>query len=265
MQRAGDRIGRRAASGPAGSAVRSPASSSSLVVGPLNSASQHGRRRRRRRRAAPSAAGARPSSPLGDEEDAARARPPRRPPAVDRVEQAALVDRGCRGARRRAGSRTPARRAPTPTSAERSRPARVTPGRGRRRPTGRLVGAGSVAGSSITKRAPGSPSGRSSTQTRPPCMRTCSSTSARPRPAPSLPAAPAGGRRRGRSARRSAPAPRSGTPGPWSSTRDLDVGQRLVGQVGVGDRDLGLAAAVGAGVVDQVGDAPGRAGGGRRG
>ena len=35
---------------------------------------------------------------------------------------------------------------------------------------------------------------------------------------------------------------------------DLHVGERLVGQVGLGDRDLRLAAAVGAGVVDQVGD-----------
>ena len=34
---------------------------------------------------------------------------------------------------------------------------------------------------------PVSPSARSSTHTRPPCMRTCSSTSERPRPAPSLP------------------------------------------------------------------------------
>ena len=46
---------------------------------------------------------------------------------------------------------------------------------------------------------------------------------------------------------------------------DLDVGQRLVGEVGVGDRDLQVAAAVGQGVVDQVGDRPGRAGGGRPG
>ena len=39
---------------------------------------------------------------------------------------------------------------------------------------------------------------------------------------------------------------------------DLHVGQRLVVGVGVGDRDLGLAAAVGAGVVDEVGDDAGQ-------
>ena len=42
--------------------------------------------------------------------------------------------------------------------------------------------------------------------------------------------------------------------GPVIFHPDADVGQRLVGRVGVVDRDLGIAAAVGPGVVDQVGD-----------
>ena len=59
------------------------------------------------------------------------------------------------------------------------------------------------------------PSGRSSTQTRPPCRRTCSSTSARPRPTPSLPRRP---RRAAGEALEDQVALLGGTPGPLSST-----------------------------------------------
>ena len=105
-----------------------------------------------------------------------------------------------------------------------------------RRPHRTSAGAtsiGSRAGSSMTKRAPGSPSLRSSTHTRPPCMRTCSSTSARPSPAPSLPL-----RRPARDAAGEALEDQrpllDGHARAVVLDGDLDVGQRLV--VGVGAR-----------------------------
>jgi len=76
---------------------------------------------------------------------------------------------------------------------------------------------GVATGSSTTKRAPDSPSGRSSTHARPPWSATCSATRASPRPTPSLPALrrPAPEPRENRSKTRSRSS--AGTPGPLSS------------------------------------------------
>ena len=235
-----------------------PASSSSSL-GPRSAPRSSGSAASARRRAAPSAAAGRRRR-LVDEEDPAR---PAASPAsaARRFEQR----RGRRRdvARRGVGlDRARRRRDERRRRHERATACQLTPASlgslGDRPATARS------AGSSMTKRAPGSPSSRSSTHTRPPCMRTCSSTRARPSPAPSLPL-----RRPARDA--AGEALEDQRPlldrhaGAVVLDGDLHVGQRLVRQVGVGDRDLGLAAAVGAGVVDQVGDARGPGAGGRRG
>ena len=181
---------------------------------------------------------------------------------------------GRRAARRRERSRTtPGRRAGSPgacgpgsiaqpvttaiTAPPRSqRRARALTLTARRlppdRPHDRAARARSPAARSRTG-PPASPSMRSSTQTRPPWMRTCSSTRASPRPAPSLPA-----RRPAVDAAREALEDQrpllDRDAGPVVLDGDSDVAERLVGQVGVGDRDLGIAATVGVGVVDEVGE-----------
>ena len=89
-------------------------------------------------------------------------------------------------------------------------------------------------------------------------MRTCSSTSASPRPAPSLLAAPPGDRAAGE-ALEDQLALLHGHAGAVVLDGDPHVASGSPSPSASIDRDLGLATAVHAGVVDQVGDDAGQA------
>ena len=235
--------------GPTGSRWRA-ACSISAALGPANSASSAPRRRSAGSRDAVDCSRCAPSSLGADEVDAAGRRWPRRGAGCRAAEVAAIGPSGMSRGAMASGSACRDSRA---SGDRRDRPhaERGDAGGGRRHRRASSPAARSRSG------RPGSPSGRSSTHTRPPCRRTCSSTRARPRPAPRCRCA---GRRppRGRSARRSARVPRSGTPGRGPRRRSARGRAARRRRRRRRRTDLRLAAAVGAGVVDQVGDHAGQ-------
>ena len=180
------------------------------------------------------------------------------PSGVDRVEQAAVVRRDRPAARCRAGSQqagehdAPPAPATTPTRDRHARSSPVAVGGSASR--ARPPAAGQLdheAGARLAVGAVLDPD--------PPAVHAdVLVDEGQPEPGALAAAAPAGGDAAGEALEDQRPL-LDGHAGAVVLDGDLDVGQRLVGQVGVGDRDLRLAAAVGAGVVDQVGDDAGQA------